>query len=67
MTEQYEEPTLPGMAGREILESLGPDGIVDRILEMRQNLTEIEKRMNMASVVLEGAYGLTVEDVLKRR
>lgn len=67
MTEILKQETLPGMSEVELLEALDADSIVDHILEMGKQVTELEKKMNTASDVLEGAYGLTVEDVLARR
>lgn len=67
MTEKYEQKALPGMEERELLKSMSVDEIVDYILHMGEKATEIEKRMNLASEVLEGAYGVTVDQVLTKR
>lgn len=67
MTGNYEQRALPQLSEVEILESMKPDGIVDQILQMGQEVAELEQKMNKASEVLEGAYGVTVEDVLSRR
>lgn len=59
--------TLPGMSDRELLESMTPDQIVDEILRKGEQVSQIERFMNVASDVLEGAYGLTVPQVLTER
>ena len=61
------QESLPGLSEVELLESMGPDGIVDHILKLGEKATEIEKRMNLAAEVLEGAYGVTVEEILHKR
>lgn len=58
---------LPGMSQQELLESMGPEGIVDHILKLGEKASKIEQDMNLASETLEGAYGLTVEQVLTER
>ena len=58
---------LPGMSQQELLESMGPEGIVDHILKLGEKASKIEQDMNLASEILEGAYGLTVEQVLTER
>ena len=64
---EFEHPTLPGFSPREVLEGLSPDQIVDTILADGAEIQKIEKRMDLAAEVLEGAYGLTVAEVLGRR
>lgn len=59
--------TLPGLSDRELYEGMTPDQIVEDILRNGEKVGEIERRMSMASDVLEGAYGLTVDDVLRTR
>ncbi len=59
--------TLPGMSDRELLEGMSPDQIVDSILREGQKVSDIERYMNLASDVLEGAYGLTVDQILQER
>lgn len=66
-TQQKADTPLPGMGERELLESMSPEQIVDLILADGERVTEIEKRMNQASEVLEGAYGLTVDEILGQR
>ena len=61
------QESLPGLSEVELLESMGPDGIIDHILKLGEKATEIEKRMNLASEVLEGAYGVTVDTILRKR
>lgn len=65
--DQSTDVPLPTMSDREYLESMKPDDIVDLILKDGERVTQIEKRMDLASEVLEGAYGLTVEEVLNKR
>lgn len=65
--DQSTDTPLPGLSEREVLESMNPEQIVDLILKDGERVTEIEKRMNQASEVLEGAYGLTVDEVLNQR
>ena len=36
-------------------------------MSRKYKATEIEKRMNLASEVLEGAYGVTVDTILRKR
>lgn len=61
------ESTLPGLSKREILEGMRPEALVDHILSMGEKVTIIENEMNLASNVLEGAYGVTVDQVLADR
>lgn len=61
------QPTLEGMDTRSLLESMEPDAIVNYILAQGERISLIEREMNLASEVLEGAYGLTVEQVLAER
>lgn len=56
--------SLPGLSKREIFEGMSRDAIVEHILNLGQKVTEIERDMNLASEVLEGIYGVTVEDVI---
>jgi len=65
MNEQ--EPVLQDQEELRMLESMQPDEIVDRILNLGEQATDIEHKMNLASYVLEGAYGITVEDALRER
>ena len=58
---------LPGMSHLEILEAMGPRGILEHILRLGEKASKIEQDMNLASEVLEGAYGLTVEQMLAKR
>lgn len=58
---------LPGMSQQELLEAMGPEGIVDHMLKLGEKASKIEQDMNLASEILEGAYGLTVEQVLTER
>lgn len=55
------------MEERELLESMSVDGIVDYILHMGENVSDLERKMNLASEVLEGAYGTSVEEILDQR
>ena len=59
------ELNLPGMSEEELLESMTPEQIVDHIRELGDKASIIEQKMNLASKVLEGAYGYTVEQVLR--
>lgn len=52
---------------REVLEGMSPNQLVDFILEKGEKVTNIESIMSLASDVLEGAYGTTVEQVLNER
>lgn len=65
MTERMgQEPLL---TEREVLEGMSSDQIVDLILQNGERVTAIERSMSLAAEVLEGAYGRTVEQVLKER
>lgn len=55
------------LSEREVLEQMGPDAIVNLILEHGERVSEYERTMNLASEVLEGAYGVSVESVLQKR
>lgn len=55
------------MTEEELLESLTPDQLVDFILDRGKRVSEIERTMSLASDVLEGAYGTTVEQLLSER
>ena len=61
MTQEH----FPGMSEQEILESMTPENLVKHILMLGEKATQIETKMNKASEVLEGTYGLTVEQVLR--
>lgn len=61
------QEALPGLSERELLESIGAEAVVDHILKLGGTVAEIEKRMNLAAEVLEGAYGVTVEEILHKR
>lgn len=65
MTERHEH--LPGLSEREVLEGMGTEALVDHILRLGERATHIERKMNEAADILEGAYGLTVDDVLSAR
>lgn len=67
MSERYLQPTLPGMSKTELLEAMDKDALVDHILMLGARATEIETDMNIAAEVLEGAFGVTVADVLLER
>ena len=62
-----ERETLPTLSERELLEDMSEDQIVNLILQNGERVTEIERFMNLASEVLEGAYGVSVEEVLDKR
>lgn len=49
------------------LEMLSIDCLVDYIINLGANATEIENDMNIAAEVLKNAYNLTVEQVLQQR
>lgn len=66
MTGEY-QPHIEGLSEREILEGMSPDSIVNTILTQGEKVSDIERSMNLASDVLQGAYGLTVEEVLRKR
>lgn len=61
------QESLTGLSEAELLESMGAEKVIDYIIGLGEKITEIEKRMNLASEVLEGAYGITVEQVIRRR
>lgn len=61
------QESLPGLSEVELLESMGAEKVVDYIIGLGEKVTEIEKRMNLASEVLEGAYGITVEQVMRKK
>lgn len=67
MSERYDEPALPGFSEIEIMETMGAESLVDHILAMSDKAANLETKMNEASQVLEGAYGLSIEDVLLSR
>lgn len=67
MREYYESPRPKKLTREERLLRLGPSGLVDRIVDLGEQVTELEKNMNEASSLLEREYGLTVEEVLSRR
>ena len=46
------------------LDCLDADGITDYILSLGMQATEIEQKMNNASLLLEQRFGTTVEEVL---
>lgn len=52
---------------RETLEGLNAEQLVDLILANGEKVTEIERMMNLASEVLEGAHGTSIEEELKKR
>lgn len=52
---------------REVLEGMTPSQLVDYILKSGEKVSALESAMNLASDVLEGAYGTTVEQVLNER
>lgn len=49
------------------LECLDTDSVVDYILSLGMQATEIERKMNNASLILEQRFGTTVEEVLGGR
>ena len=61
------EPQLEGLDERAIFESMQPNEIVDYILDRGKRVAQIERMMSLASEVLEGGYGLTVDEVLQKR
>ena len=61
------QESLTGLSEAELLESMGAEKVIDYIIVLGEKITEIEKRMNLASEILEGAYGITVEQVIRRR
>ena len=67
MTERLTDEPLPGLSERDFLQSMTPDWLVDHIVELGERVTHIETKISLASVVLQEAYGLTVEDVLIQR
>lgn len=67
MIEKYQpQETLPGLSERETLEGFSAQQLTDYIVHMGGQVTELETKMNLASEVLEGTYGVTVEDILNR-
>lgn len=67
MTERLLHPTLPGMSKIEMLEAMSKEGLVDHIVALGIRGEEIQTDMNLASEVLEGAHGVSIEDALKER
>jgi len=65
MTEAFLEQPL--FTIQESLEGLNPDQLVDLIMQHGETISKYERIMNLASDVLEGAYGLNVDDVLNKR
>lgn len=63
----FEHPTLPGFSQREVLEGLSADELVNNILADGMRIEEIQRQMDLTAEVLEGAYGVTVADVLAQR
>jgi len=63
----YNDQHLEGLSKREVLENMLPDQLVNLILANGKKVSEIEKQMDLASNVLEGAYGKTVEQILDER
>lgn len=55
------------MTEREVLEGLTEQQLVDYILQSGEKVTALKNAMNLASEVLEGAYGTTVEQILDER
>ncbi len=62
-----ERDHLPGLSEREVLESLGPEALVEHIMTLGEKVSTLENKMNEAAEILEGVYGLTVNDVLSQR
>lgn len=60
-----EREHLPGLSEREILEGMGAEALVKHIMMLGQRASHIENKMNEAANVLEGTYGLTVEEYLE--
>lgn len=56
-----------GIDEKSLFESMTPEAIVDYILHMGKNITDLERKMNLASEVLESAHGTSVEDILVQR
>lgn len=56
-----------GLDERALLESMTPEAIVDYILHMGKNISDLERKMDLASEILKHAYGTSVEDILKER
>lgn len=52
---------------REALEGLTQDQLVDLILANGEKVSEIERSMNLASEVLEGVHGTSIEEELQKR
>jgi len=52
---------------REVLEGMGKDQLVNLILANGEKVSEIERSMNLASEVLEGVHGTSIEEELKKR
>ena len=55
------------LSDQEVLEAMKPEQIVDYILKTGERVSALERAMNLASEVLEGAYGTTVEEILDER
>ena len=65
MTERFEH--LPGLSEREILEGLGAEALTNYITGLGAKASVLETKMNEAAEILEGVYGVTVDEVLRRR
>lgn len=52
---------------REVYEGMSPGQLANLILAHGELVSNYERSMNLAAEVLEGAYGLTVEQVLQMR
>lgn len=51
---------------QQVLEGLTPDQLVDYILDQGGKVSELERVMNLAVIVLDG-YGTSVDEVLTKR
>jgi hypothetical protein len=67
MAEQLNPNQNELISEREVLEGMSSEEIVDLILAHGEKVSKYEGFMNLASDVLEGAYGITVEEVLQKR
>ena len=65
MTERFNQEPL--ITERDIYEGMSPNQLANLILAHGELVSSYERSMNLAAEVLEGAYGLTVEQVLQQR
>lgn len=55
------------MERQKTIETLNKSDLVDRILDLGSQVTNIEREMNSLAELLETSYGVSVDDVLLQR